>query len=48
MLWWELESWPTKKWGIGEKRLRTPVLELLIVHYWRVSYFFNMVRIQCN
>ena len=24
MLWWETESWPTKKWGIGEKRLRTP------------------------
>jgi len=23
MLWWEMESWPTKKWGIGEKRLRT-------------------------
>ena len=20
---WEMESWPTKKWGIGEKRLRT-------------------------
>jgi len=27
MLWWEMESWPTKKWGIGEKRLRTPALE---------------------
>jgi len=26
MLWWEMESWPTKKWGIGEKRLRTPAL----------------------
>ena len=24
MLWWEMESWPAKKWGIGEKRLRTP------------------------
>jgi len=24
---WEMESWPTKKWGIGEKRLRTPALE---------------------
>ena len=22
-----MESWPTKKWGIGEKRLRTPTLE---------------------
>ena len=21
--WWEMESWQTKKWGIGEKRLRT-------------------------
>jgi len=27
MLWWEMESWPTKMWGIGEKRLRTPVLD---------------------
>jgi len=27
MLWWEMESWPTKNWGIGEKRLRTPGLE---------------------
>jgi len=27
MLWWEMESWPTKKWGVGEKRLRTPDLE---------------------
>jgi len=27
MLWWELESWPTKNWGIGEKRSRTPALE---------------------
>jgi len=26
MLWWEMESWPTKQWGIGEKRLRTPAL----------------------
>ncbi|XP_068206275.1 uncharacterized protein [Palaemon carinicauda] len=24
MLWWEMESWLTEKWGIGEKRLRTP------------------------
>ena len=23
----EMESWPTKKWGIGEKRLRTPALD---------------------
>jgi len=22
----EMESWPTKKWGIGERRLRTPDL----------------------
>jgi len=22
-----MESWPTKKWGIGEKRLRTPGLD---------------------
>jgi len=29
MLWWEMESWPTKKWGIGEKRLRTPALDKL-------------------
>jgi len=29
MLWWEMESCPTKKWGIGEKRLRTPDLEHL-------------------
>jgi len=27
MLWWEMESWSTKKWGIGEKRLRTPALD---------------------
>jgi len=30
MLWWEMESWPIKKWGIGEKRLRTPALEELV------------------
>jgi len=23
----EMESWPTKKWGIGEKSLRTPALD---------------------
>jgi len=26
-----MESWPTKKWGIGEKRLRTPGLEGTLV-----------------
>jgi len=24
---WEMESWPNKKWGIGEKRLLTPGLD---------------------
>jgi len=24
------------------------LLELLIVHYLRVSYFFSLVRIECN
>ena len=24
---WEMESWPNEKWGIGEKRLKTPALE---------------------
>jgi len=24
------------------------LLELLIVHYLRVSYFFRLVRIECN
>ena len=27
MVRWEMESWVTKKWGIGEKRLRTHALE---------------------
>jgi len=30
------------------KRLGTPVLELLIVHDSRVSYFFRPVRIERN
>jgi len=21
---WEMESWPTKKWGIGEKKVKNP------------------------
>ena len=36
MLWWEMESWRTKKWGIGEKRSRTAGLEYFLIS---VSYF---------
>ena len=33
MLWWETESWLTKNRGIGEKRLRTYVLNGLLKFY---------------
>ena len=38
MLWWKMESWPTKMWGIGEKRLRTPGIEARKFSQHRVRY----------
>ena len=50
--WWQYGS---HKWCVIRKRLRTTalnpienLLELSTVHYSRVSYFFRLVRIECN
>jgi len=44
MLWWEMESWPTKMWGIGEKRLRTPVIEIVKI-VWIFSHWSAVPRV---
>jgi len=50
MLWREMESWPTKKRGIGEKRLRTPALDFPVVFHLvacQVASFFCLA-ISCE
>ena len=44
ILWWEMESWLTKKWGIGEKRLRTPDLDSIFKSYFNSLYLASNAK----